>query len=107
MEVGECGVCGSERRGDLFPSGNEREDGTTPHDNLSVRDVSEMCVRYVKSNVRWMSTKRVVGECRLEGSASEASLCFESKRGRDANVRRNQVDEIRLNEHGDRPMRCL
>ena len=74
---------------------------------LSVRDVSEMCVRYVKSNVRWMSTKRVVGECRLEGSASEASLCFESKRGRDANVRRNHVHEMKLNEHGDRPMRCL
>jgi hypothetical protein len=46
MEVGKCGVCGSWRRGDLFPSGNEREDGTTPHDNFVCarcqRDVREV-----------------------------------------------------------------
>ncbi len=34
IEVGECGVCGSWWGGDWFPSGNKREDGTTPHDNL-------------------------------------------------------------------------
>ena len=46
MESGQCGACGSRHLGDLFPSGNEREDGTTPHDNFVCarcqRDVREV-----------------------------------------------------------------
>jgi len=46
MEGGECGVCGSWLRGDLFPSGNKRQDGTTPHQNFVCarcqRDVREL-----------------------------------------------------------------
>jgi len=46
MEIWQCGVCGSWRQGDLFPSGNRREDGTTPDDNfvclLCQREVREM-----------------------------------------------------------------
>jgi len=34
MEIGQCGVCEGGHLGDLFPSGNNREDGTTPHDNF-------------------------------------------------------------------------
>ena len=46
MEIWQCGVCGSWRQGDLFPSGNRREDSTTPDDNfvclLCQREVREM-----------------------------------------------------------------
>ena len=51
MEIGECGVCGSWWGGDLFPSGNKREDGTTPHDNL----VCLLCQREacIRCEVNW------------------------------------------------------
>ena len=51
IEIGECGVCGSWWGGDLFPSGNKREDGTTPHDNL----VCLLCQREasVRGEVDW------------------------------------------------------
>jgi hypothetical protein len=46
MELGECGVCGSWCRGDLFPSGNKREDGTMHYENFVCarcqRDVREV-----------------------------------------------------------------
>ena len=49
MEILECGVCGSWRQVDLFPSGNSREGGTMPDDNFvclpcqrEVREMQEM-----------------------------------------------------------------
>ena len=49
MEILECGVCGSWRQVDLFPSGNNREGGTMPDDNFvclpcqrEVREMQEM-----------------------------------------------------------------
>ena len=46
MEILQCGVCGSWRQADLFPSGNTQEDATTPDDNfvclLCQREVQEM-----------------------------------------------------------------
>jgi hypothetical protein len=44
MEIGQCCVCGSGYLGDLFPSGNDREDGTTAHDNF----VCLLCQREVR-----------------------------------------------------------
>ena len=51
MEFVECGVCGSGHLGDLFPSGNKREDGTTPHDNF----VCLLCQREasIRCEVNW------------------------------------------------------
>jgi hypothetical protein len=46
MEFVECCVCGSGHLGDLFPSGNKREDGTTPHDNfVCLLCQREACIR--------------------------------------------------------------
>ena len=46
MEILQCGVCGSWRQADLFPSVNTREDATTPDNNfvclLCHREVREM-----------------------------------------------------------------
>jgi hypothetical protein len=46
VEIRECGVCGSWRQADLFPSGNDREVGTTLDDNfvclLCQREMREM-----------------------------------------------------------------
>jgi hypothetical protein len=49
MEILECGMCGSWRQVDLFPSGNNREGGTMPGDNFvclpcqrEVREMQEM-----------------------------------------------------------------
>jgi hypothetical protein len=46
MEILQCGVCGSWRQADLFPSANAREDATTPDNNfvclLCQREVREM-----------------------------------------------------------------
>ena len=52
MEVGECGVCGSWRRGDLFPSENKREDGTMPYENF-------VCARCVRE---WREIERALNE---------------------------------------------
>jgi len=51
MESGQCGACGSRHLGDLFPSGNKREDGTTPHDNF----VCLLCQREacIRCEVNW------------------------------------------------------
>jgi len=68
MEVRECGVCGSWRRGDLFPSENKREDGTMRYENF-------VCARCQRDVREWREIERalddVVGDCRLERSASE------------------------------------
>jgi hypothetical protein len=71
MEVRECGVCGSWRRGDLFPSENKREDGTIRYENF-------VCARCQRDVREWREIERalddygsVVGNCRLERSASE------------------------------------
>jgi hypothetical protein len=49
MEILECGMCGSWRQVDLFPSGNNREGGTMQDDNFvclpcqrEVREMQEM-----------------------------------------------------------------
>ena len=51
MEFVECAVCGSGHLGNLFPSGNKREDGTTPHDNF----VCLLCQREacIRCEVNW------------------------------------------------------
>jgi len=55
MEVGECGVCGSWRRGDLFPSENKREDGTVLYENF----VCALCQRDVRE---WREIDRALDE---------------------------------------------
>jgi hypothetical protein len=46
MEILECGMCGSWRQVDLFPSGNNRDGGRMPDNNfvclLCQREVREM-----------------------------------------------------------------
>ena len=49
MEILECGMCGSWRQVDLFPSGNNREGGKMPDDNFvclpcqrEMREMQEM-----------------------------------------------------------------
>jgi len=58
MDIGECGVCGVWASGTRLPSGNRRQDGTTPMDNFvccrcqeevrQLREVSEACDRQAK-----------------------------------------------------------
>jgi hypothetical protein len=55
MEVGECGVCGSWRRGDLFPSENKREDGTTTDENF-------VCARCQRDVREWREIERAIDE---------------------------------------------
>jgi len=53
MEVRECGVCGSWRRGDLFPSENKREDGTMPYENF-------VCARCQRDVREWREIERAL-----------------------------------------------
>jgi len=55
MEVRECGVCGSWRRGDLFPSENKREDGTMPYENF-------VCARCQRDVREWREIERALDE---------------------------------------------
>jgi hypothetical protein len=57
MEVRECGVCGSWRRGDLLPSENKREDGTTPYENF-------VCARCQRDVREWREIERALDERR-------------------------------------------
>ena len=61
MEVGECGVCGSWRRGDLFPSENKREDGTMPYENF-------VCARCQRDVREWREIERAPDEVRKASS---------------------------------------
>ncbi len=61
MEVGECGVCGSWRRGDLFPSENKREDGTMPYENF-------VCARCQRDVREWREIERALDEVRKASS---------------------------------------
>jgi hypothetical protein len=55
MEVGTCGVCGSWRRGDLFPSEITREDGTMRAEEF----VGARCQRDVRE---WREIERPLDE---------------------------------------------
>jgi hypothetical protein len=62
MEIWQCGVCGSWRQADLFPSGNKREDGTTPDDNFvcllcqhEMREMERVLDEYQKGRRRMQS----------------------------------------------------
>ena len=85
MEILECGMCGSWRQVDLFPSGNNREGGTMPDDNFvclpcqrEVREMQEMeraLDEYEKGRRRMQSQmRRLLARQGLRGASNKGTL---------------------------------
>src|SRR5439155_14668837 len=85
MEILECGMCGSWRQLDLFPSGNNREGGTMPDDNFvclpcqrEVREMQEVeraLDEYEKGGRRMQSQmRRLLARQGLSGASKKGTL---------------------------------